>query len=106
MAAQLGTSPSMVQRVWKAHRLQPHRTKTFKLSNNSQFAEKLVDVAGLYLNPPECRACHPGRRSISDRRLYHSGVVLISVAWPPQFFEHFPALFGAFGIAHSQQTPS
>ena len=53
LAAQLGTSPSMVQRVWKAHRLQPHRTKTFKLSNDPQFAEKLVDVVGLYLNPPE-----------------------------------------------------
>jgi transposase len=53
LAAELGTSPSMVQRIWKAHGLQPHRTKTFKLSNDKQFAEKLVDVVGLYLNPPE-----------------------------------------------------
>ena len=53
LAAELGTSPAMVQRVWKAHRLQPHRTKTFKLSNDPQFAEKLVDVVGLYVNPPE-----------------------------------------------------
>jgi transposase len=53
LAAELGTSPAMVQRVWKAHRLQPHRVKTFKLSNDPQFAEKLVDVVGLYLNPPE-----------------------------------------------------
>src|SRR5215203_384834 len=53
LAAELGTSPSMVQRVWKAHRLQPHRTKTFKLSNDPQFAEKLIDVVGLYTNPPE-----------------------------------------------------
>ena len=53
LAAELDTSASMVQRVWKAHRLQPHRTKTFKLSNDPQFAEKLVDVVGLYLNPPE-----------------------------------------------------
>lgn len=53
LAAELGTSPAMVQRVWKAHHLQPHRTKTFKLSNDPQFAEKLVDVVGLYLNPPE-----------------------------------------------------
>jgi transposase len=42
-----------VERVWKANRLQPHRTKTFKLSNDPQFAEKLVDVVGLYMNPPE-----------------------------------------------------
>jgi transposase len=53
LAAELGTSASMVQRVWKAERLQPHRTKTFKLSNDAQFAEKLVDVVGLYLNPPD-----------------------------------------------------
>lgn len=53
LAAEVGTSPSMVQRVWKAHGLQPHRTKTFKLSNDKRFAEKLVDVVGLYLNPPE-----------------------------------------------------
>lgn len=43
----------MVHRVWKANGLQPHRTRTFKLSNAPQFAEKLVDVVGLYLNPPE-----------------------------------------------------
>jgi len=53
LAAELDTSPAMVQRVWKAHRLQPHRVKTFKLSNDPRFAEKLVDVVGLYLNPPE-----------------------------------------------------
>jgi transposase len=53
LAAALGTSPSMVQRVWKANRLQPHRTKTFKLSNDPHFTEKLLDVVGLYLDPPE-----------------------------------------------------
>jgi len=47
LAAELGTSSSMVQRVWKAQGLQPHRTKTFKLSNDKQFAEKLIDVVGL-----------------------------------------------------------
>jgi transposase len=53
LAAELGTSPAMVQRVWRANGLQPHRTKSFKLSNDQRFAEKLVDVVGLYLNPPE-----------------------------------------------------
>jgi len=52
LAKALGTSPTMVQRVWKANGLQPHRTKTFKLSNDPHFAEKLLDVVGLYLNPP------------------------------------------------------
>lgn len=47
LAAELGTSPAMVQRVWKANGLQPHRVKTFKLSNDPRFAEKLVDVVGL-----------------------------------------------------------
>ena len=53
LAAALGTSPSMVQRVWKANGLQPYRTKTFKLSNDPHFTEKLLDVVGLYLDPPE-----------------------------------------------------
>jgi len=53
LAAELGVSPSRVQRVWKANRLQPHRVKTFKLSNDPKFAEKLLDVVGLYINPPE-----------------------------------------------------
>jgi transposase len=43
----------MVQRVWKANGLQPHRTRTFKVSNDKHFAEKVVDVVGLYLDPPE-----------------------------------------------------
>jgi len=53
LAKYLGISPSMVQRVWKEMNLRPHRVKTFKVSNDPQFAEKLVDVVGLYLNPPE-----------------------------------------------------
>jgi transposase len=53
LAAEMGISRSLVHRVWRANRLQPHRTKTFKLSNDPRFAEKLVDVVGLYINPPE-----------------------------------------------------
>jgi hypothetical protein len=53
LAKALGTSSAMVQRVWAANGLQPHRTKTFKLSNNPHFAVKLLDVVGLYLDPPE-----------------------------------------------------
>jgi transposase len=53
LAKHLDVSPSMVQRVWKANQLQPHRVKTFKLSNDKHFAEKLIDVVGLYLSPPE-----------------------------------------------------
>jgi transposase len=42
-----------VRRIWRQHRLQPHRTTTFKLSRDTHFTEKLCDVVGLYLNPPD-----------------------------------------------------
>src|SRR2546422_1458154 len=53
MAAAQGISPATVQRIWEAHGLQPHRTKTFKLSRDKRFVEKLTDVVGVYLNPPD-----------------------------------------------------
>jgi transposase len=53
LAAAIGCTKSMVERVWRDNGLKPHRIKTFKVSNDPQFAEKLVDVVGLYLDPPE-----------------------------------------------------
>lgn len=53
MATAAGVSKSTVQQVWSARGLKPHRVETFKLSNAPQFEDKLVDVVGLYLNPPE-----------------------------------------------------
>ncbi len=53
LAKELGVTQSMVQRVWKANGLKPHLVKTFKVSNDPHFEEKLRDVVGLYLNPPE-----------------------------------------------------
>lgn len=53
MAEAVGVRKSTVQRVWNDNGLRPHRIKTFKVSNDRRFAEKLVDVVGLYLNPPE-----------------------------------------------------
>jgi transposase len=53
MAKAQGVSPATVQRIWDAHGLKPHRVHTFKLSNDPRFTEKLTDVVGLYLNPPE-----------------------------------------------------
>src|SRR6266516_3442762 len=52
MAKAVGISPSSVQRIWRAHHLAPHRVKTFKLSRDPRFAEKLRDVVGLYVDPP------------------------------------------------------
>jgi transposase len=53
LAEELGVGHTTVQRVWKEHGLKPHLTRTFKLSNDPHFAEKVVDVVGLYLNPPD-----------------------------------------------------
>lgn len=53
LAAALGVDKSMVWRVWKANGLKPHRSRTFKVSNDPHFVEKLIDVVGLYLDPPE-----------------------------------------------------
>jgi transposase len=53
MAKAQGVSPATVQRIWSARELKPHRVDTFKLSTDKRFEEKLLDVVGLYLNPPD-----------------------------------------------------
>lgn len=53
MARTCGLSPSTVSRIWRAFGLQPHRTETFKLSRDPLFIEKVRDIVGLYLNPPD-----------------------------------------------------
>jgi len=53
MAAIAGVSPASVRRIWKGHGLQPHRVRTFKLSRDPRFVEKLQDVVGLYIDPPK-----------------------------------------------------
>ena len=53
MAQAQGVSEATVRRIWKQHNLKPHLTKTFKLSRDKNFIEKLTDVVGLYMNPPD-----------------------------------------------------
>ena len=54
MAKAVGVSLRAVQRLWQAHRLQPHRIRTFKRSNDPEFAEKVEDtIVGLYMDPPK-----------------------------------------------------
>jgi transposase len=53
MARQCGLSQSTVSRIWRAFSLQPHRSETFKLSPDPLFIDKVRDIVGLYLNPPE-----------------------------------------------------
>jgi transposase len=53
LAKQLGISRTIVHRVWQRHDVQPHRVERFKLSNDPRFEEKVRDIVGLYLNPPD-----------------------------------------------------
>jgi len=53
MAAEHGVSKSTVHNIWQSHQIKPHRVKSFKLSRDAKFLEKLTDVVGLYLNPPQ-----------------------------------------------------
>jgi transposase len=53
MAQAMSVNPTLVHRIWKAHGLKPHQVRSFKLSRDPRFLEKLEDVVGLYLHPPE-----------------------------------------------------
>ena len=53
MAKHQNVSPATIQRIWDAYGLQPHRVDTFKLSKDPEFVEKLTDIVGLYMNPPD-----------------------------------------------------
>ncbi len=53
LARQLGVSRMLVQRVWQRHHIQPHRVEKFKISNDPRFEDKVRDVVGLYLHPPD-----------------------------------------------------
>jgi transposase len=53
LAKRHNVSPATIQRIWDAHGLQPHRVETFKLSKDPEFVEKLTDIVGLYMNPPD-----------------------------------------------------
>jgi transposase len=53
LAAATGLSPTTVHRIWREHKLKPHQVRSFKFSRDPQLAEKIVDVVGLYLDPPK-----------------------------------------------------
>src|SRR5215472_16841312 len=67
MAETCGVSKASVQRIWQAHGLKPHLVKTFKLSNDPHFIEKLEDVVGLYLNPRNTPWCFVLTRKAKSR---------------------------------------
>jgi transposase len=53
MAKEAGASAATISRIWRSHGLKPHLSKTFKVSNDNRFEEKLTDIVGLYMSPPE-----------------------------------------------------
>ena len=53
MAKQAGASAATISRIWRSHGIKPHLSRTFKVSNDIRFEEKLTDIVGLYMNPPE-----------------------------------------------------
>ncbi len=53
MSRRTGLSHTTISRIWRAHNVQPHLTRTFKLSSDPLFVERVRDIVGLYLNPPE-----------------------------------------------------
>ena len=68
MAKAQGVSHATVQRVWDAHGLHPHRATTFKLSTDPAFVDKLTDIVGLYMNPPERAVCCASTRRVRFKR--------------------------------------
>ena len=68
MAKASGLSQTAVMRIWHAFGLQPHRAETFKLSTDPLFIEKVRDIVGLYLNPPDRRWCCAWTRRARFRR--------------------------------------
>ena len=68
MAKAVGLSLRTVQRIWEAHRLQPHRIRTFKRSNDPAFAEKVEDAVGLYMHPRRTPWCCRSTRNRRSRR--------------------------------------
>ena len=68
MAAVSGLSVSSVQRIWRAHGLRPHQVRSFKLSTDPNFAAKVEDIVGLYVDPPFMPWCSRSTRRARSRR--------------------------------------
>ena len=68
MAKATGMNQTAISRIWRAFGLQPHRAESFKLSTDPLFVEKVRDVVGLYLDPPERPRCSASTRKVRSRR--------------------------------------
>lgn len=105
MAKRSGLSKSTIGRIWKAFELKPHRADTFKLSTDPLFVEKVYDVVGLYLNPPENAVVLCVDEKSQAQALARSQPVLPMMPGMPERRTHDYArhgttsLFAAFNIA-------
>jgi hypothetical protein len=84
MAKELGLSQTAVSRIWRAFGLQPHRQETWKLSKDPLFVDKVRDVVGLYLNPPERAVVLCVDEKVRHEALSDSSGVRDPDAGPPQ----------------------
>jgi len=105
MAERSGLSPSTIGRIWRDFGLKPHRTDTFKLSTDPLFIEKVVDVVGLYHNPPERAVVLCVDEKSQVQALDRSQPVLPMMPGMPERRTHdyarngITSLFAAFNIA-------
>jgi transposase len=105
MAARSGLSKSTIGRIWRDFELKPHRTDGFKLSTDPQFVEKVVDVVGLYHNPPENAVVFCVDEKSQIQALDRSAPVLPMMPGMPERRTHdyarhgVTSLFAAFNIA-------
>jgi transposase len=108
MAAESGLSRSTVGRIWKAFRLKPHQVDTFKLSNDPQFIDKVRDVVGLYLDPPEKALVLSVDEKSQIQALDRSAPVLPMMPGMPERRTHdyvrngITTLFAALDVASGQ----
>jgi transposase len=105
MATESGLSKSTIGRIWKAFRLQPHLVDTFKISNDPLFMEKVRDVVGLYLDPPENALVLCVDEKSQIQALDRSAPVLPMMPGMPERRTHdyarhgITTLFAAFDVA-------
>src|SRR6478672_3131910 len=72
VAERVGLALRTIQRIWRAHRVEPHRVRTFKRSNDPAFAEKVEDIVGLYMSPHDHAVCGPERARRHGARSLHA----------------------------------
>lgn len=112
MAAETGLSKSTIGRIWKAFGLKPHQIDTFKLSNDPQFIDKVRDVVGLYLDPPEKAVVLCVDEKTQIQALDRSAPVLPMMPGMPERRSHdyvrhgITTLFAALDVATGEITGS